>query len=282
MKTMLASIIVFLAVPALAQNDSLPPLHSPWKQTMVGGLNLTQISFTDWAQGGENAFAWAVSLEGKSERDTSSSNWTNDYKFAFGQTKIGTQDTRKSDDKIDLSTVYTLKLGAYINPYAAASLKTQFAVGYVFADTGAAIPVSKFFDPAYFMQSFGAGYQLISEIKTRLGLALREVVTSQFPAYADDPKTTAIEKTKVEGGLEAAVNVEWKVMENILLTSKVELFAAFKALDEVIVRSDNTLTAQVNKYVTANINVQLINEKPVSPRTQVKQTIALGLRYSIL
>lgn len=282
MKIMIAALISFLAAPLLAQNDSLPPIHSPWKHTMVGGLNLTQISFTDWAQGGENAFAWAVSLEGKSERDTSSTNWTNDYKFAFGQTKIGSQDTRKSDDKIDLNTVYTIKLGTYINPYAAASLKTQFAVGYAFDAVGLATPVSKFFDPAYFMQSVGAGYQPMPELKTRLGLALREVVTTQFPAYADDPKTAEIEKTRIEGGIETAVNVEWKVMENVLLTSKVELFAAFKAFHEVIVRSDNTLTAQVNKYVTMNINVQVINEKPVSPRTQVKQTIALGLRYSIL
>ena len=132
------------------------------------------------------------------------------------------------------------------------------------------------------MQSVGAGYQPITEVKTRLGLAVREVITSAFPVYADDPSTPEIEKTRVEGGAEAAVNVEWKVMENVLFTSKVELFSAFKTFDQVVVRSDNTLAAQVNKYITANFNVQLINEKPVTPRTQVKQTIALGLRYALL
>ena len=176
----------------------------------------------------------------------------------------------------------TLKLGSYINPYAAASLKSQFAVGYIYDNAGNATAVSKFFDPAYIMQSVGAGYQPITQIKTRLGLALREILTSEFPVYADDPSTQQVEKTRIEGGAEAAVNIEWKVMDNILFTSTVELFSAFKTFDQVVVRSDNTLAAQVNKYITANFNVQLINERPVTPRTQVKQTIALGLRYAIL
>ncbi|HTY36800.1 MAG TPA: DUF3078 domain-containing protein [Bacteroidota bacterium] len=282
MKKGIAPLLLLFALPALSQVDSAVHASGPWKHTMVAGLNLTQVSFTDWAQGGENADAWAVSAEGRSERNDTSTDWTNDYKFAFGQTKIGSQSTRKSDDKIDLGTVLTLKLGSYINPYAAASLKSQFAVGYIYDNAGNATAVSKFFDPAYIMQSVGAGYQPITQIKTRLGLALREILTSEFPVYADDPSTQQVEKTRIEGGAEAAVNIEWKVMDNILFTSTVELFSAFKTFDQVVVRSDNTLAAQVNKYITANFNVQLINERPVTPRTQVKQTIALGLRYAIL
>jgi hypothetical protein len=30
---------------------------SVWKHSMVAGLNLSQVGFTDWAQGGENALA---------------------------------------------------------------------------------------------------------------------------------------------------------------------------------------------------------------------------------
>ena len=103
-----------------------------------------------------------------------------------------------------------------------------------------------------------------------------------YTQYADDPATTGIEKTSVKGGFESVTNVEWKVGENMLFTAKLELFSAFDKLDQVIVRSDNTLAAKVNKYVSVIVNVQLINERAVTPRTQVKQTLGLSLSYQLL
>jgi hypothetical protein len=48
------------------------------------------------------------------------------------------------------------------------------------------------------------------------------------------------------------------------------------------IRSDNTLSAKVNKYLSVNLDVQLINDPSVQARTQVKQTLALGFSYSLL
>ena len=44
---------------------------------------------------------------------------------------------------------------------------------------------------------------------------------------------------------------------------------------------DNTLTANVSKYVVVILNVQIINDKQVSTRTQVKEVLALGLSYTL-
>ncbi len=240
------------------------------------------MAFADWAQGGENALAWALSLEGKSVNDQEKNNWSNSYKLAFGQARLGGLGLRKTDDKIDLETILTYKLGTYVNPYAAATLKSQFAQGYKYDAAGNKIPVSKFFDPGYLTQSVGAGYQPMPEIKTRLGAALREIFTSEFTGYADDPTTTTIENTRVDGGLESVTDVEWKMDDNILFTSKLELFAPFKNIDEIVIRNDNTIAAAVSKYIAVNLNLQLINEKQISPRTQIKQTLAIGLRYRLL
>jgi hypothetical protein len=265
-----------------AQPDTSPKPAYGWKKNLVGGLNLTQVSFNDWQQGGEDALAWTLTLDGKFENDQPKTNWATSYKFAFGQTKLGEQGIRKTDDKIDLETVLTYKLGSYVNPYFAATLKTQFARGFQYAADGTKTQVSKFFDPGYLTQSAGFGYQPAPQVKTRLGVALREIITSDFAIYSDDPATDEIEKTKVQGGMESVTNVDWKLAANLLLTAKLELFAPFETFDEAIVRSDNTLAAKVSKYVTVNLNVQLINERKVTPRTQVKETIAIGLSYALL
>jgi hypothetical protein len=274
----LAVVLIPFAVLAQEPADTL----SPWKHTLVAGVTLTQVAFKDWAQGGEDALAWTLSVDGKSERTAPTTQWASSYKLAYGQTKLGIQPLRKTDDRIELESVLTYLVGTLINPYAAATLKTQFTTGYRYADDGTSTPVSTFFDPAYVTQSAGLGYQPLPELKTRLGVALREIFTSTYTGYSDNPATLEIEKTKVEGGLESVTDLSWKLEENVLLTSKLELFSPIKKLSEFTLRMDNTLAAKVSQYVTVNLNVQLLNDSRVTTRTQVKETLALGISLSLL
>lgn len=268
--------------PGVAQTDTAKAPVYGWKHGMVGTLTLTQVAFTDWAQGGENALAWALGIDGKSANEQEHTIWTNTYKFGFGQTRLGDQGIRKTDDRIDLESVLTWRLGEKVNPYAAASLKTQFARGHKYDATGASIAVSEFFDPGYLTQSAGVEYKPFAELKTRFGVGLREIVTSKFPGYADDPETADIEKVKVDGGMESVTELTLKLDENVGFSSKLELFGAFKHLNRIILRSDNILAAKVSKYITVMLNVQFLNEPAISPKTQVKETLAMGLSYTFL
>jgi len=288
MRKILVLVFALFAAHASAQPADTAKVKKPWTHNLVSGLNLTQVSYSDsWAQGGENALAYAMSLFGKSADDLSKTNWTTSYKFAFGQTKLGDQGIRKTDDKIDIESNLTFKVGTYINPYVAATLKTQFAKGFEYSLNAqgktVAKQVSAFFDPGYLTQSAGLGYQPLPQIKTRLGAALREVITSDFNTYADNPATKSIEKTKVEGGLESVTEATWQLHSNLLFTGKLELFDPFKNFDIIVMRSDNTLAAKVSKYVTVNFNVQLLKEPPVRRgKIQRKQTLAVGLSYTFL
>ncbi len=272
----------FAVTGVWAQQDTSAAPQYGWIHSLVGGLTFTQVAFSDWTQGGENALAWALGVDGKSTNEQERTSWSNTYKFGFGQTRLGDQGIRKTDDRIDLETMLTYKVSEQLNPYGAATLKTQFAKGYRYDASGASVPVSQFFDPAYLTQSVGIVYQPAPELKTRFGVGLREILTSNFPGYADDPETLEIEKTSVQGGLESVTEFVWKLDENVGFSSKLELFSTFKNIDEVIVRSDNVLAAKVSKYITVLLNVQLLNEKRISPKTQVKETLAIGVSYSFL
>jgi hypothetical protein len=282
MRKRLTFILCLIALNAFAQQPDTAATKKIWTHSLVSGLNLTQVSFDNWAQGGENALAYMASLTGKSTGERPKTIWATSYKLAFGQTRLGDQGLRKTDDKIDFETTLTYKLGTYINPYVAATLKTQFAKGFVYSNdaaTGKEIktPVSKFFDPGYLTQSAGLGYQPIPQIKTRLGAALREVITSEFTSYSGG------NQTKIEGGLESVTEVNWQLQSNLLFTGKLELFDSFKDFGKVIARSDNTLAAKVSKYVNVNLNVQVITDPAIlQGKRQVKQTLGIGLSYTFL
>lgn len=254
-----------------------------WTQRIVTGANLTQVSFTDWVQGGENALSYTAWLKGKVVQELEKTSWSTLYNFTFGQTRLGDQGLRKTDDEIYAEMLFIYKLGVYINPYAGASMRSQFARGYTYDAQGNKTSVSKFFDPGYLTQSVGAAYKPADEITTRLGVGAREIFAKEFAAlYTDDPLTTDVERSRIDGGLESVTNLAWKFAANMLLTSNLELFAPFKNMDRVVVRSDNTLAAKVSENVVTSLSVQLINDVNVTPRTQIKQVLALGLSYTLL
>jgi len=301
MRILLFSLTLLCAVlPAVAQDKSKEEIErekrfqeeasnvnkdttvlSGWKHTAATGLNLSEMSFTNWAAGGENALSYTLWVQGRSALYGERTVWKNSYKFAFGQARLADAGLRKTDDEIYVETFLVYKIGTTINPYAAATLRTQFAPGYSYiADVGT--KVSKFFDPAYITQSAGAAYQPLPGLSTRVGLALREVVTSVFTQYANDANTTDVKKVRVNGGLESVSELSTMVVENVGLVARLELFSPFDAMDRIIVRNDYAVIAKVNEYITTNLTLNLINDVTVTPRTQVKQALTLGVTYNLL
>ncbi len=282
-------LILLLLVPVGWAWSQAPAAQKPdsskwgWKHSVVSGLTLTQVSFKDWAQGGEDALAWTIRLDGLSKLEDTSYVWGNTYKMSYGQAKIGSESMRKTEDRLEFESVFTYKLGTEINPYVGVTLKTQFAEGVMIDAAGKTTPVSKFFDPAYLTQSAGFGYRPSTTVKTRLGAAIREIVTSVYTIYANDASTPESKrgKTKVDGGVESVTDLELTLDDNLLFRSKLELFAPIKHLQQVTMRMDNTLTANVSKYVVVILNVQLINDANASTRLQEKEVLALGLSYTL-
>jgi len=254
-----------------------------WQKEMVGGINLTQTSLSNWTQGGENSFAWQLNFNFKFINSQEKFNWANSGKVTYGSTKIGDQEFRKSLDEIRLESVLTYKLGTYVNPYIACTAETQFAPGYNY-ETDPKTQISSFMDPGYFREGIGVGYQPSDIVKSRLGVALKQTITSDYPIpYADDPDTVdKIEKTKNEFGAESVTDISWKITKNSLFTSKLELFYAFKAFDETDVNWDNVFTIMISKYINININFKLFYDKDISKKRQIKQAIAFGFTYSLL
>ena len=202
--------------------------------------------------------------------------------FGSEQSRLGDQGLRKIDDDIYLESLLLFLVWEKIYPYASVTLRTQFAPGYNYPDAAPKEQISKFFDPAYLTQSVGLAWEPSPVFTTRLGVGAREVITSQFPGYADDPETAEIEKVRVWGGVENVSMLKWEFAENMAFISRLELFAPFNAMDRVVLRSDNILTAKVNEYVNVGLNAQFVNDVNISPYTQIKQTLSLGVSYTLL
>lgn len=279
---MIRTVFLPLCILCLTVNSSFSQDTTKygWDHDLKAGFNFTQVAFKDWSKGGSNSLAYVAQVIGVSQQEEIMTRLANRYKLIFGQTKLEDVGIRKSDDEINLESMLTYKVGIYVNPYAAISAKSQFAPGYQYTDT-LDIPTSAFLDPLYLTQSVGVGYEPAKWFKTRLGAALRETFTSVYNAYSDDLTTAGVEKSKIEGGLESVTEAQIPIDDNVLFDTRLELFSAFKTIDRVVMNAQAALVLKAGEYFNASLSANAINDWQVSTRTQLKESVAIGVSYTL-
>jgi hypothetical protein len=277
------------AVPALAQ-EAVPAAPAAaeapvfgWKRQATGLLNLSQTYLDNWAKGGTDALSWNINLAGVAVLEQETFIWESNAKVIYGQTKIDDLASRKSQDEWKVESIYTRKLGTWVNPFAAVTGWSQFTAGYDYDDdAGTRTLTSEFFDPAFFTQTLGVGITPIPDLKERLGFALKQTFSSEH-GYADDPDTEdEVEEFSLEYGLSSITEYQFSLMENILANTKLDVFVNFQGVDAIDGRWENKITAKVNKWVSANFELEMLYDKDLSDSYQLRETLGIGISFLTL
>ena len=247
---------------------------------LTSRIDVSQISFTNWAKGGDNTIIYNTGLTAGLKKDTPKHSWFVHGDFSFGQTKQGNKGVRNTLDRIDLDASMTIKKKKLMNPFVLLTLDTQFARGYDYKKDP---PVAKsdFRDPVYLIQSLGTGVQFSSTVKTKLGFAMKETFTNQFRQYSDNPKTkNKKEWFKIEHGLNSRTDFSHKINHSMSVVSKLELFSNLKTFEEIDVHWDSKFQAKLAKYISVNLSIYTLYDHDISSKTQIKQFLGVGFTYN--
>jgi hypothetical protein len=252
-----------------------------WNASGMVGVNASQVSFTNWSQGGENALTWTLYTKMSAVYSDGVWKLSNNLKVAYGRSKIGSAEYRTNDNEFYLENVLSNQHGWFVDPFFSNSVRSTISKGFDYTKSKTN-SIADFFDPGYITQSLGFAYDKEKAFKTRLGIGLQETFTNKYRNYSDDPKTAdKVEAFSLDAGVESVTNSELNFDDNLLFQSMLRLFTRFNSLDVWDVRWDNTLTAKITKYVNVNLSVLLVYEKAQSPKTQFKEGLQLGFTYSI-
>ncbi len=271
-------ICIILLNQILYSNDTL---KSQITIKANSGINISQIAFSNWTQGGENSFTWTIF--GNLFITTKSEKWTtrNTLKFAFGRTKLGHQEFRTNDNEFFIETVFSRNIGWAVDPFFGNSIRSPITTGFSYK-TKTPERIADFFDPGYVTQTLGFTYDKIKGIKSRLGIAIQEIFTNRHRKFSDNPATKdVVESFKLESGIESVTTTDFKLLDNTFYKSTLRLFSRFENMKVWDVRWDNLITARVNNYINVNLNVLVVFDKKQSTRTQLKEALQLGLVYNI-
>lgn len=274
------------------RKDAVDTTKLPWKKGAIFNLNINQGTLNNWAAGGDKfSFSVASTLSAFAYYRNGKHNWDNVLDLAYGYVNTTSLGSRKSDDRIGITTKYGYEIAKSLYLSGLVDVRTQFTDGYLYsADSVKPQLVSRFFSPGYVLLSPGLDFKpndqlsvFFSPVTARYVIVMDDYLAAQGAFGVDTGK-----HVKAEFGSYFSFNWVTKVAKNIVYKTRLDLFSDYKHNPQNIdVFWTNSLNLQVNKYISANISLDMIYDDDVKvfanpktgvmgPRLQVKEVIGVG------
>ena len=240
------------------------------------------------------SFSWVGNINGNAEKQLSELfKYRGQLKLSFGQTVTQDDETeswskpKKTSDLIDWENVGLFLIGSHVDPYVAFRLESQF---YDASNDAKKL----YLNPLILTESAGISHRFYEHdkdhITSRLGGAVKQTIT-QF--VIDDVTLETETTTENAVGIESVTDVILSFHDNLQWTSKLSLFQGlYDSVDDEESSSDdwktidvdweNYLTAQVTRIIAVTFYTQILYDKQVIDKARFKETLGLGLKFSLI
>lgn len=285
-KTLILIALVLSISVTFAQEKELK--KEGWTKKGNVSVLFNQSTFSNWLAGGENNIAGNLGLNYDFNYAKGDINWDNKIIASYGISKIKGAKTQKTDDRLELNSLFGKKAKGYWYYSAFANFKTQMDTGF---DAKTRKKNSHFFSPAFLQ--FGPGMLWKKSDNLKVNFA---PLTSKFIFVHDeftnptDPRNMLVDNayfgvkanktSRYELG--AAVNAYYKanVMQNVAVENILNLYTNYLE-DPQNLDIDYTMNVvmTINKYLSANFSFQAIYDDNAYKGFQVREVFGVGVNY---
>ena len=282
-----ASVLVLtnLSAQKVATDSAVVETPKNWSIEGQNTLMLNQAAFSNWVGGGANNLGWLVGVNYNFTYQKDKDLWENNIILGYGRNNTQGLGNRKTQDNINISTNYGRAISKNWYVSAGASFISQFDNGYADGNNPSAAKISSFMAPGYL--NIGAGFTY--KPNEDFTLTLRPANARMTFVLDKDLQYKGNYGLKNNGdsmlfqfGFYADASYKVKLMENIHLTNKAWLFSNYLDHPERIAMGySGILNLKINKYISSNITLDLVYDHNQIRKTQLKQTLGLGLAYNI-
>ncbi|AUC17154.1 hypothetical protein BTO06_17095 [Tenacibaculum sp. SZ-18] len=260
------------------KKDSIP---KKWNTKTKLAFILNQSTFSNWIAGGTNTVAGNLNASYEFNYKKKRWKWDNKITSSYGLSYVDEQGVRKTDDQLELNSLFGYKSrnNWFFSFYN--NLKTQFTRGYDYTENPK-LAISDFFSPAYL--SFGPGMLWKKSDNKSINIApLSSRFTFVSPEFSGkygvkDGRTSSF-------GLGFNLSSYFKI--NLTDTLKMENILAVYAdyLDKpqnIDIDYQINFFVKISKYFSTNLGFHTIIDDNASSKIQFKQLFGLGLNYVFL
>ena len=256
-----------------------------WTNGGSFAVNFTQVSFTNWAAGGQNSIAGVSKLNLFANYTKDKTSWENVLNLGYGLSKVEGLELQKNEDIIDLQSKLGIKAGKEWFYSGLLTFKSQFAPGY--SDASNITKISNFLAPGYLTLAFGMDYKpdkvfslVLAPLTGKLTIVNDPDLDGQFGV---EPGKT----TRMELGASINTSVKKEIMKNVGMATELGLFSNYlKEPQNIDVDWKVAINMKVNDYLTASINTQLLYDADIKDpvdgkaKIQFKELLGVGLTFT--
>jgi hypothetical protein len=289
MKNLLVLILCFTYLTSTG--SELADTTKYWKINGNISLNFSQVSLTNWSEGGDGSVAGAFLFGINANNKKNKHYWDNSFTLEYGMTKNSSESLRKSIDQVYLSSKYGYEIGKPWYLSALFDYKTQMAKGFNYPNDS--IFISKFMAPGYMNFALGFDYKpndnlslMLSPISTKFTFVLDDTLSQRGSFGVDRGK-----KFRAEfGAYLKFVYTKKSLIKNVDFLTRLDLFSNYlKDPQNIDVNWDTKFDMKINKFLSAALgmtvkydnDIKYIDKNGVKhgARTQLKQLLGVGLSY---
>jgi len=282
-----------------------------WKFIGTTTLNFNQVSFSNWALGGGDALSGTAGLNVNLNYRKKNVSFENSGIFIYGMMKNQDQGMIKMDDRIEFNSKLNYQAIKYWNYSLLLNFKSQFAPGFAYPDKTNV--VSRFFAPAYLSLSLGMDYKptpVFSLFMSPASGKFTFVVDQHLADIGAFGTRPAIKDTdgkiirhgepiKPELGIAVNATIKYKLMKNIILDSRINLYDNYMDLDvanrwNIDMDFETNINFVINSVFSTTFNSRFLYDDNImvplykrvngakvligaGPRLQIKEVFGIGM-----
>lgn len=253
-----------------------------WFVSGNNSLLFSQSAFSNWVAGGVNSFALNGSLDYEFNLTKEKHIWDNRVVLGYGiQTNKG-ESSRKTNDVIDLTSSYGYSIGNHWYLAASMNFRTQFTDGFDYS-TDLKTKISGLMAPGYLSLGLGVDYKPNENFQVNIHPftpRVTFVLDKDLQKKGNFGLKNDGDKTLFEFGAYLGARYKLQIMEGISYDNRVGIYADYlKNFGNMDVAYQGILDMKVNKFVSAQVSLNLLYDEDQIKKTQIKQTLGIGFNY---
>lgn len=291
-KFYLLSLLFLTSFVVNAQEKTSEP-EEGWKRSGKGTLLVNQAAFSDWASGGVNSVSLSLNVD--YDLNYFENGWSWDTKFigSYGLSYIeGDTFLKKTNDRIEINSLLGKQFSERWSYSTLFNFKSQFARGYRFGENDEGKETrslrTHFFSPAYIQFGIGFYWKKSNDLWLNIAPFSQRItmVSRRFTRDLDPGKeyfgVGQGDNHLFELGASVAAFYKFKAMENITLENRLGLYSDYLG-DPQNIDFDYTVSAhmQINKYISTNLELQLVYDDNAIGRLQVREVFGIGVNLDL-
>ncbi len=258
-----------------------------WYISGNNGLQFNQAAFSNWIAGGVNSYSLTANIDYEFNFTRGRHIWDNRVLLNYGVLRNEGEDYRKSNDVIDLTSSYGYEFIRNFYFAASTNFRTQFTDGFDYnvqdSITGDYKKISNFMAPGYLSFGLGVDYKPNENLQVNF-----HPFTSRFTFVQDrDLQFAGSFGLKEDGdtylyefGAYLGARYKFNIWDNISYDNRIGIYSNY--LDQPFnmdIAYQGVLDFKVNNFISAQATINLFYDEDQIQRTQVKQTLGVGLTY---